>query len=195
MHSLRTVTHFSPSHLGRGFSLVVPVLALTAACGGSIGPVNYEPREPPRAPRAKTEVAMYDVDCREPTLNMTDCVYNGAPVGWKVLGAFHTPTKAAAKWGKYRSEVLSMASMKGCPAVAIRRTAPSNTGSEPIGAFCIDPGAMGGGGPTQPDPGATGGPAVIGTATATVSVPAHECNTSNDCPPNVKCTRGTCRNE
>ncbi len=172
----------------RAFSAFA-VVAVLGACGGSIGTINWEQRAPSPAPRAKAEIAMYDVDCREPVVNMTDCMYNGATVNWKVIGAFHTPTKAAAKWGKYRTDVLQMASLKGCPAVAIRRVAPSNTGSDPIGAFCVDPAAAGDGG----QPGGTGA-AISGSAS--VSVPtAHECNTNNDCPPGVKSTRGTCKNE
>jgi hypothetical protein len=170
---------------------IVATLSLGFACGGSIGTINYEPRAPNPPPRAKTEIAMYDIDCREPVVAMSDCTYNGAAVNWQVIGAFHTPVKAAAKWGKYRSDVLQMASVKGCPAVAMRRVAPSNTGSEPIGAFCVDPAATGDAG-TAPPP---GGPGIGVSGTATVAPVAHECNSNNDCPPGVKCTRGTCHNE
>jgi len=177
----------------RAFGLVATLtLVGIGGCGGSIGTINYEARGPNPPPRAKSEIAMYDVDCREPTVAMADCTYNGAAVNWKVIGAFHTPVKAAAKWGRYRTDVLQMASIKGCPAVAIRRVAPSNTGSEPIGAFCVDPAAAGDVTPAGPGP---TGPAIGVSGSATVTPTAHECNTNNDCPPGVKCTRGTCHNE
>src|SRR4051812_20833662 len=53
------------------------------------------------------------------------CTYQGKPMAWKSLGAFHAAPMAAGNWEKYRGKVIEKASKKGCPGVAIRKAPPT----------------------------------------------------------------------
>ncbi|GAC1352237.1 MAG: hypothetical protein NVS3B20_08120 [Polyangiales bacterium] len=204
----------------RGSRVMVAIGGLVAtvaavACGGGMGPIGYEARAPSPPPRAKTQVAVYDVDCRSPVMNITDCVYNGSTASWRVIGAFHTPLRAPARWSRYRAQVLDLAAARGCPGLAIRRTAPNDSGNDPISAFCVDPtgpdSASGDGSSSRPNEWpqpatattyGNGQPAAATYAPTPATQPApvgtttklRECNKEEDCPPGVRCLRGTCRN-
>ena len=163
----------------RALALIGFTLALTSACGGYT--VNYDGARAGK--RAKSDITFYEIDCREPTLQTQDCQYNGAAMPWKTLGVFRAPKKAFSDWGKFRGKVADSAAMNGCPAVAMRRMPPSQ--SEGIGAFCIEPAAA-------PGPSAGPGAGVNISVTASATVTTTECNASGDCPPGMKCNRGTC---
>jgi hypothetical protein len=160
-------------------ALIGFTLALTSACGGYS--VNYDGAR--GAKRAKSDITFYEIDCREPTLQTQDCQYNGSALPWKTLGVFRAPKKATSDWGKYRGKVADSASMNGCPAVAIRKMPPNGDG---IGAFCVDPASAGAAAPPP------GGPGIGISVSATATAGTTECNAASDCPPGMKCARGTC---
>lgn len=164
----------------RALALIGLTLALTSACGGYS--VNYDGARGAR--RAKSDVTFYEIDCREPTVQTQDCQYNGAALPWKTIGVFRAPKKALSDWGKFRSKVADSASTNGCPAVAMRRMPPSQ--GEGIGAFCVEPAA------TAPASGGPGGTGVNISVTASATATTTECNATGDCPPGMKCARGTC---
>ena len=165
----------------RALALIGSALALTSACGGYS--VSYDGAR--AAKRAKSDITFYEIDCREPTLQTQDCQFNGAALPWKTLGVFRAPKKALSNWGGYRSKVADSAATNGCPAVAIRRMPPSS--GDAIGAFCVEPAAA-----AAPPP--PGGPGVGISVSATATAGTIECNAASDCPPGMKCARGTCGN-
>lgn len=165
----------------RALALIGFTLALTSACGGYS--VSYDGARAGK--RSKSDVTFYEIDCREPTLQPQDCQFNGAALPWRTLGVFRAPKKALSDWGKYRGKVADSAAMNGCPAVAMRRMPPSS--GEAIGAFCVEPAPA-----SAPPPTNGPGASISVSATATATTGTTECNSASDCPPGMKCTRGTC---
>ncbi len=170
----------------RGLAAIGATLALTSACGGYT--VSYDGAR--AAKRSKSEVVFYEIDCRDPVLQPADCIYNGAPMQWQVLGVFRVPKKAVSGWEGYRRKLGDAAANNGCPAVAVRKFAPAASDGNAIGAFCVNPAPVAGAGNAGPGPapGTGVGVSVSATVTATVT----ECNANSDCPPGMKCARGTC---
>jgi hypothetical protein len=126
-------------------SLVLP------SCG--VGMIIFESKNggPPAAPAA--DFKSYDIDCvdgfektggqtamgSEAGVYRVGCTRDGQPMTAKIVGVFHAAPLAAGKWSQYREEVTLKAREKGCPAVAVRKTAPTeNQGGEAIGAFCVE---------------------------------------------------------
>lgn len=174
-----------PKSFARGLVLLVAALAATSACGGGMT-VAYDGARGPK--RSKGDIAVYDLDCREPVQSTGDCTYNGGPVGWKTVGVFRTPSKALSNWGRYRVKAVETAANAGCPALAIRKVPPASSDGMAIGAFCVDPSASLGAAGNGAGNGA--GTSVMPTATAQ---PAPiECNQPSDCPGGMKCMRGQC---
>ncbi len=173
----------------RGLAVVCLALvasAAAAACGGGLT-VNYEGTR--GAKRAKTDVPVYDVDCQDIIQTKLDCTYQGGPLAWRALGIFRIPTKANGNWGRFRVKVVESAAAAGCPAIALRKIPPSNNDGTAIGAFCVDTNIIEmPGGPQQQQ----GGIGISVSASATYTPPTIECNGPSDCPPGMKCTRGTC---
>jgi hypothetical protein len=66
------------------------------------------------------------------------CTKDGAPMSGEILGVFHSAPAAAGKWDVYRAKVIKTARAKGCPAVAVRKSAPTiNQQGEAHGAYCV----------------------------------------------------------
>jgi hypothetical protein len=173
--------------LSRGLFLVVSALAVTlslSGCGGMTVP--YEGAHGPK--KARADIPVYDIDCRDPVQSPADCTFNGGPLQWQSIGLFRVPSKAIGKWSTYRSKVQDVAAQQGCTAVALRKFAPAHTDGNAIGAFCVDPAAHATGGNGGAP--ATGGVGISVSASATIQT--IECNQPSDCPPGLKCTRGTC---
>lgn len=166
----------------RAVAFIGGALALTSACGGYSVP--YEGVR--GAKKGKGEVPVYDIDCRDPVVQPADCSFQGVPMPWRAIGVFRAPKKALSNWEKYRGKVSDTAASYGCPAVALRRTAPMASDGGAIGAFCIDPTSVSV--ETRPP----GSPGVGISVSATITAPVYECNGPSDCPPGMKCSRGTC---
>jgi len=171
----------------RGLAFFVTAIALTSACGGYS--VSYEGVR--NAKKGKGDIAVYDIDCRDPVLQPADCQFQGGPMPWAAIGVFRAPKKALSGWDKYRGKVTDAAAANGCPAVAIRRMPPGSSDGGSIGAFCVDPAN-----PNMPTAAATPGapgPGGVGiSVSATITAPVYECNGPSECPPGMKCTRGVC---
>lgn len=151
-------------------------------CGGYTVP--YEGAQ--GASRKAAEVAVYDIECKDPAMGPADCTYNGGPMGWKALGIFRVPGKALKDWAGYRKKVQEQAARMGCPAVAIRRMGPAMVDAQTTGGFCIDPGASSAGPATAGTPGAV----QISVSGAVGAPPA--CQQASDCAGGTVCNRGLC---
>lgn len=136
--------------------LVVTTLAasLCSACG--IGIILFDPSDGGPSGKANPSAQAFDIECKDTFEDSggstalgsragsysVSCTYQGKALPWKTLGVFHAAPAAAGSWDKYRAAVLKKARAKGCPAVAIRTTPPTeNQEGEATGAFCVDPGA------------------------------------------------------
>jgi hypothetical protein len=164
----------------RGLAMIGVALALTSACGGYT--VSYDGAR--AAKRAKSDVVFYEIDCKDPTLQPSDCIYNGAALPWQTLGVFRVPKKAVSGWEGYKRKLADTAAMNGCPAVAVRKFPPAQSDGGAIGAFCVNPATAAAAAPAPSGPGVS--------VSATVTVPVTECNANTDCPPGQKCMRGAC---
>jgi hypothetical protein len=192
---------------------MVVALAMGAGLGCGGYTVGYEGARGPR--RAKADIAVFDVECRDPVSGIGDCTHQGQPLALRVLGVFRVPSKATSNWSKYRGKVLDAASAGGCPAVALRTIPPVRSDGAAVGAFCVEPRAAAGpirpapvGAPTFAPtaaptygpaptyaPAPTGAPTYAPAPTApTAPTPAGriECNGPADCPPGNRCVRGVC---
>lgn len=169
----------------RGLAAVGVTLALTSACGGYT--VSYDGTR--AAKRSKSDVVFYEIDCKDPLLQPSDCIYNGAALPWQTLGVFRVPKKAisGSGWEGYKRKLADAAATNGCPAVAVRKMPPAQSDGGAIGAFCVNPATASTAAPAAPAGGGVG-VSVSATVTATVT----ECNANTDCPPGQKCMRGTC---
>lgn len=166
----------------RGLVFVASALVLTSACGGYS--VSYEGVR--NAKKGKGDIPVYDIDCRDPVVQPSDCQFQGGPMPWKAIGVFRAPKKALSGWEKYRGKVTDTAAANGCPAIAFRRMPPGSSDGSTIGAFCVDPAN-----PAVAAPPPPGGGVGI-SVSATITAPVYECNGPSECPPGMKCTRGTC---
>lgn len=166
----------------RGLAAIGVTLALTSACGGYT--VSYDGAR--AAKRSKSDVVFYEIDCKDPVLQPSDCIYNGAALPWQTIGVFRVPKKAVSGWEGYKRKLADSAASNGCPAVAVRKFPPAQSDGGAIGAFCVNPVTAS----AAPAAAPTGGPGAAVTATPTTTT--MECNANSDCPPGQKCTRGTC---
>lgn len=169
----------------RGLALVGSALVLTTACGGYS--VSYEGVR--NAKKGKGDIVVYDVDCRDPLLQPGDCTFQGAAMPWRAIGVFRAPKKALSNWEKYRAKVTEVAASNGCPAIALRRMPPASSDGATIGAFCVEPGAAPANGELnagQPQPNG------VGISVSATVMPVYQCGGPSECPPGMKCVRGTC---
>ncbi len=151
-------------------------------CGGYAVP--YEGAQ--GAARKAGEVAIYDIECKDPAMGPADCTYNGGPMGFKAIGVFRVPPKALKDWASYRKKVQEQAARYGCPAVALRRMGPAMADAQTTGGFCIDPAATPGG------PASAGGPNPGPGISVTGTVNVTACQQASDCPAGTACNRGQC---
>lgn len=135
------------------FGLLASVLLLAStAAGCGIGIIYFEAEGagPPKG--ANANFRSYDIDCvdnfqatgGQTVMNARAgkyriaCTRDGQPMTAEVLGVFHAAPAAKKKWDIYRDKVVKVAQKKGCPAVAVRKSAPTeNQQGEAIGAFCV----------------------------------------------------------
>jgi hypothetical protein len=132
------------------------LVSVSAFSGCGVGVIYFEAKNggpgPAVAAPAGTFKA-YDVDCKDgfeatggqnalgnlAGTYSVDCQKDGAAMTGKIVGIFHAAPMARKKWDRYRAEVTEKARKKGCPAVAVRKTAPTlNQQGEAIGAFCVE---------------------------------------------------------
>lgn len=136
-------------------SLVLSFAFALSGCG--VGAMYFEPvGSGPPSGAAAANFQSFDVDCQDGFEKATGdkaglsvsgsvagtysvaCTKDGKPMPGTVLGLFHAAPLANGKWDQYRIEVVAKARDKGCPGVAVRKTAPTvNQGGEAIGAFCV----------------------------------------------------------
>jgi len=152
-------------------ALWVSTLLVAGITGCTPAPIYYHSRAPAGPPRARGTVPAIDLVCKERVGSLGDCFVGEEPPHFRTFGAFYVPKRAAAKWDRYKLEVLELAADLGCPAVAFRKVAPNieneeasgtaysasstvngfggyygykliTPSGEPIGAFCVDPAAV-----------------------------------------------------
>lgn len=167
-----------------GLALGLGLGATLTGCGGYTVP--YEGAQ--GASRKAAEVAIYDIECKDPAMGPADCTYNGGPMGFKALGIFRVPSKALKDWAGYRKKVQEQAARHGCPAVAIRRTGPAMIDAQTAGGFCIDPGAPGAG----PATAGGGGPGSVQISVSGAVGAPPACQQASDCAGGTVCNRGQC---
>jgi hypothetical protein len=132
-------------------ALLASVLVLAAA-GCGIGIIYFEAENGGPTKGANASFTSYDIDCvdsfvatgGQTALNGragnygVACTKDGAPMSGEILGVFHSAPAAAGKWDVYRAKVIKTARAKGCPAVAVRKSAPTiNQQGEAHGAYCV----------------------------------------------------------
>jgi hypothetical protein len=116
------------------------LVTCTLGCGTTF--IRFQELDPKAEPIHQTPTQVYTIDCQDyesGTRHSVSCTKDGGGIPWKVLGVYHAGVVAFDKWDKYNRQVVAKAQSRGCPAVLIRRAAPSTSSqSEAVGALCVD---------------------------------------------------------
>ncbi len=113
---------------------------------GSTGWIRFQELDPSAEEVHQTPTQVYAIDCQDSetagpraasAVYVATCTKDGGAIPWKVMGAYRAGRASTTRWDRYRKEVVAKAERRGCPAVLVRRAAPSSE-SEAVGALCVD---------------------------------------------------------
>ena len=113
------------------------LVTCTFGCGTTF--IRFQELDPKAEAIHQTPTQVFTIDCQDYESGVVSCTKDGGGIPWKVLGVYQAEVVAFDKWDKYNRRVVEKAQSRGCPAVLIRRAAPSySSQAQAVGALCVD---------------------------------------------------------